>query len=92
MRKYSAMLLAVLGIGVATIALPAQGEVRCPEGRTASGKCVNPGLAEMNKLRALSFTQPKLSYTAPPFLPSDDRIYRVPRYFPEPYHPTVIIP
>ena len=92
MRKCSTMLLAVAGVGLAAIALPAHGEVRCPEGRTASGKCVNPGLAEMNKLRALSFTQPKLSYTAPPFLPSDDRIYRVPRYFPEIYNPFPFIP
>lgn len=42
---------------------PAQAQARCPEGRTAGGKCVNGGLARSMRQRAIIFTQPKLSYT-----------------------------
>jgi hypothetical protein len=41
-------------------------QTRCPEGRTASGACVNRGLAAALRDRAIVFTQPKLSYTGAP--------------------------
>ena len=50
----------------------------CPEGRTASGQCVNPGLALSMRQDAIIFAQPKISSTAFPVLPSADWQYRYP--------------
>jgi hypothetical protein len=50
----------------------------CNEGRTFTGECVNPTLAASMRLSAIIFSQPKLSYTAYPVLPSDDQLYRYP--------------
>jgi len=65
---------------VAAIALPAfalaQGS--CAEGMTASGECVDPGLAAGARQTAFIFSQPKISYTAYPVLPNGDRSYRYP--------------
>jgi hypothetical protein len=41
-------------------------QTACPEGKTAGGACVNGGLANAMRNRALIFTQPKLSYTGAP--------------------------
>lgn len=41
-------------------------QTRCPEGRAASGACVNGGLAKAMRNRAIVFTQPKLSHTGAP--------------------------
>jgi hypothetical protein len=51
-------------------------QARCPEGRTASGACVKPDLAQAMRKSAIVETQPKLSFTAPPVLPSEDYEYR----------------
>jgi hypothetical protein len=56
----------------------ADAQVRCPEGRTASGECVNVGLATAMRQIAIIFSQPKLSDTAYPVLPSDDASFRYP--------------
>lgn len=56
----------------------ADAQVRCPEGKTASGECVNAGLAEAMRQAANIFAQPKISYTAYPVLPSDDASFRYP--------------
>jgi len=50
----------------------------CPEGKTASGQCVNPGLAQGMQQSAVIFSQPKISFTAFPILPADDFIFRYP--------------
>jgi hypothetical protein len=74
--------LTVLALAI----LPAhsgQAQPKCPEGRTISGECVDPVLTDMNTLRVIAFTQPKISFTSPPFLPNDDRVYRVPPTFHE---------
>lgn len=63
----------------------------CPEGRTASGACVNAGLAASMKQDALVFSQPKISYTAFPILPSLDYDYRYPHnVIPDPGKPAPI--
>jgi hypothetical protein len=56
----------------------ADAQVRCLEGKTASGECVNAGLADAMRQIAIIFSQPKLSYTAYPVLPSSDSLYRYP--------------
>jgi hypothetical protein len=50
----------------------------CSEGRRSSGDCVNPGLAASNRQTATIFSQPKISKTAFPVLPADDRRFRYP--------------
>jgi hypothetical protein len=81
MRSATTILTAMALIAVFPASTHAQ--VRCPEGRTASGQCVDPDLANMNSLRVTAFAQPKFSYTAPPFLPNADRTHRVPPAFHE---------
>jgi len=56
----------------------AQAQVRCPEGKTASGECVDPGFGSATRQAAVIFTQPKISQTAFPVLPVDDLTYRYP--------------
>lgn len=64
--------------GVFILATAATAQVRCPEGRTASGECVNPSLAVSARQAATIFAQPQISYTAFPILPVDDWNYRYP--------------
>ena len=59
-------------------AVPAFAQRGCPEGRTASGQCVNAGLAAAIEQSGILFSQPKISYTALPILPSGDMQYRYP--------------
>jgi hypothetical protein len=68
--------LAALLLPLAPIAANAQGT--CPEGKTASGECVNPGFADAMRQTALIFAQPKISFTAFPVLPVQDWTYRYP--------------
>ena len=63
-------LLVVCGAIIGGAAL-AQGP--CPEGQTASGKCVKPRLADSARSNVEALSQGKISYTAPPWLPSEDR-------------------
>jgi hypothetical protein len=66
---------------------------KCPEGRTATGACVNPGLALNARRSAVIFAQPKLSATAVPVLPSLDPLYRYPRELIfDPQRPTPVGP
>lgn len=53
-------------------------QATCPEGRTITGACVNPGLAASARQTAVIFSQPKISQTAYPVLPVDDRFFRYP--------------
>ncbi|WP_029587595.1 hypothetical protein [Bradyrhizobium sp. URHD0069] len=50
----------------------------CGEGKTTAGQCVNSGLAETARQAAVIFSQPKISQTAYPVLPSSDPSYRYP--------------
>jgi hypothetical protein len=50
----------------------------CLEGRTAGGKCVNPGLAATNRMDSIIFSQSQLSRTAHPIKPQLDYRYRYP--------------
>jgi len=64
-------------------AAPAPAQPACPEGRTFSGQCVSPSLAQAMRRQTFVYTQPKFSYTAPPWLPSQDGEYYVPRDYNE---------
>ena len=64
-------------------ALPAHAQDYCPEGRTFAGDCVKADLAQAMHRQTFVYTQPKFSYTAPPWLPSRDGEYYVPRDYNE---------
>src|SRR5690348_14080532 len=66
-------------LALATAAHAQSPKPRCPEGRTASGECVDPGVAASNRATSIVFAQPKISYTAPPYLPIEDRGYWIAR-------------
>jgi hypothetical protein len=66
----------------------ASAQVKCPEGKTATGECVNPALAAAMRQTAIIFSQPKISQTAFPVLPADDLLYRYPhQLIPSPLKP-----
>ena len=65
-------------VSLAVASLPANAQNKCPEGMTASGECVDPGIAVSSRQSAVILSQPKISYTAYPVLPSGDLDYRYP--------------
>lgn len=74
--------------GILTLSA-ANAQSNCPEGRTATGQCVNPGLADSMRQAAVIYSQPKLSYTHYPVLPSSDWTYRYPNQLnPDPLKPS----
>jgi hypothetical protein len=76
MRTVGLGLLAASMLLLVPVTANAQG--KCPEGKTASGECVNPGFADSMRQAALVFAQPKISFTAFPVLPNADINYRYP--------------
>jgi hypothetical protein len=74
---------AILKTGIATAAVvtatllagSASAEIRCFEGRTASGECVNAGLAQVMRHTGIVRVQPKITLNAPLNLPSEDSFY-----------------
>ena len=69
---------AALSIVFSIVLIAAAMAQTCGEGRLGSNECVNPRLAESARRSAIIFSQPKLSYTAFPVLPSGDSLYRYP--------------
>src|SRR5215467_13812759 len=67
----------VLALGLAPGPTSAQ-ENACSAGRTAGQECIDPGLFALALQAAVIFSQPKISHTAFPVLPSADRLYRYP--------------
>jgi len=60
---------------LAALAAPAAAQRVCPEGRTASGQCVNPAMASSLRQHANILSQQKISVTAYPILPRQDYSY-----------------
>jgi len=77
MRIACAAVLATFGF-IALAPERAAAQVQCPEGKTATGECVNPRLAASMRLTGIIYSQPKISRTAYPVLPADDWFYRYP--------------
>jgi hypothetical protein len=69
----------VLLAALLAVAVPAHAQTPCPDGKTFSGACVKPELGEGVRKQVFVATQPKLSYSAPPVLPSEDGAYTTPR-------------
>ena len=81
MRASKLTMTALLGVILATTS--SQAQTICSDGKTFSGACVKPGLGETVRQQVLVFTQPKMSYTAPPTLPSEDGVFSIPRDYNE---------
>ena len=64
-----------LALAAIVCAGSARAELRCSEGRTKTGECVNPGLAYAMRHQGIILAQPKISMTAPLNLPSEDDFY-----------------
>jgi hypothetical protein len=77
MRKTTLVILAC-GSALA-FATPASAQAPCPGGRALNGACVDAGFSRGVTEWVTVFTQPKLSYTSPPYLPRDERKYPIPR-------------
>ena len=58
--------------------LEASAQSNCAAGIAANGECVNASMAAGAVQTAVIFSQPKISLTAYPVLPSLDRLYRYP--------------
>ena len=75
--------------GSVLVSAAATAQTTCPAGRAANGACVNPSLADSMTLNAVITSQPKLSYTAYPILPSFDWDLRYPNQLnPNPLPPS----
>src|SRR5262249_843066 len=71
----------------------AEAQVKCPAGNTINGECVDEAMAKSALQAAIIFSQPKISFTAYPVLPSADRLYRYPnQLMPGPLRATPIGP
>jgi hypothetical protein len=87
MRRVWKLAVLLVACGLLSNAAVAQGT--CPDGRTASGQCVNAALAESMRQAGVIYAQPKLSYTAYPVLPSQDFSVRYPYQLnPDPLKPS----
>ncbi|MBX9776749.1 MAG: hypothetical protein K2Y71_20415 [Xanthobacteraceae bacterium] len=63
--------------GLLLLSAPAIAQTACPEGKTASGACVNAELAGAMRESVRIFTQPRLSYSGPAVAPNGARRYDV---------------
>lgn len=88
----SLLRLLLLGVTVFTILIgqmtTGRARERCPEGRTSSGMCVDAALAADARRLAIIASQPRLSETILPVLPSRDAIDRDARPIPSRPAPT----
>jgi hypothetical protein len=88
MTRIAVTLSTVAALAMLAPVVASAQQVRCPEGQTASGECVSPGLAARLRTTAIIFAQPKISQTAYPVLPVDDWFYRYPnQVIPNPAKP-----
>jgi len=78
MTRIIHLLLMAAAASLALSPLAASAQVRCDAGLAASGECVNGAMAASARRTAVIFSQPKISQTAYPVLPSLDRLYRYP--------------
>jgi hypothetical protein len=62
----------------AFLPVSASAQVKCIAGVAANGDCANASLSVLARRTAVIFSQPKISQTAYPVLPTADRIYRYP--------------
>jgi hypothetical protein len=80
-------------LAMSVVSVGAQAQRACPDGRTASGQCINPLFADTMRQTAVIFSQPKISYTHYPVMPSVDWKYRYPnQLILDPLRPSPIAP
>lgn len=79
----------IAGMTAVGVMRPASAQARCPEGRTLSGACVNPLLAQVQRKQAIVNVQSRLSMQTPLNGPSEDYMYPLTH---NPYEPTTYVP
>ena len=73
------LLLFLMGtVAIASLPNAASAQAKCAGGVAVNGDCVNEAQAIAAIQSAVIFSQPKISLSAYPVLPSLDRIYRYP--------------
>jgi hypothetical protein len=91
MTRLAMAALLAMAVSIAPGAAQAQGS--CPDGRTASGRCINPAFADFMRLNAIIHSQSKISGTHYPIMPSQDWIFRYPNsLIPDPLRPAPLRP
>jgi hypothetical protein len=91
MTRIQRTTLLTLACSLALWSGTANAQVRCKEGRLTKELCANASLATAMREVAIIFSQPKISQTAFPVLPSGDRAYRYPnQLIPDPLKPSPI--
>jgi hypothetical protein len=76
MRRF--IVAGLFSAGCVLMAGGAGAQSSCPDGRTAAGRCIDPGLAETARQSAIIYSQPKISQTHYPVLPALDWLFRYP--------------
>lgn len=78
MTRFLQVSLMVAAASLTTLPGAASAQIRCGGGVAANGDCVNEAMAMSAIQAAVIYSQPKISFTAYPVLPSLDRLYRYP--------------
>ena len=87
----NALSTAFLAATVLLVSFGASAQRACPEGRTSTGQCVNPALADSMRQAGIIYSQPKLSFTHYPVLPALDWTFRYPNQVnPDPSKPSSV--
>jgi hypothetical protein len=76
-RAYQSTLAAAALLVLSPVVSSAQ-QARCAAGVAANNECANEEMLTEARRTAMIFSQPKISLTAYPVLPSLDRLYRYP--------------
>ena len=69
--------VAVLGVAISTLAPASAASLKCPWGKTSTGTCVNPVLAQMTQRATLVFTQLQINHNFSPYLPANPNVERL---------------
>ena len=86
--RLAAQYVLPLAMAVTAFCAPANAQ-NCTSGTTASGQCVNPGLFDTMQQTNIVLSQPAISSTAYPVLPSGDGTSRYPnQLIPNPLQPS----
>jgi hypothetical protein len=70
--------LAFVVAAVVAAAAPAAAQGACPDGRAANGECIDGGFSNAMRGASVIHSQPKISETHYPILPSQDLRFRYP--------------
>ena len=76
--KHSPIRLATFALAWLFLSGIASAQQNCSDGVAANGQCVDPSISNTMREGAVIFSQPQISFTAYPILPTGDLRYRYP--------------